>query len=107
MKSRRQTFTGRVISDRMDKTVVVEVEALRAHRLYGKVLRRRKRFKAHDEGSGAGIGDLVRIEETRPLSKEVRWRVVEVTTKSRGAEVPVAPAQSGKAEHDDPELHQA
>lgn len=69
---------GRVVSDKMDKTVVVEVEVIKRHPLYHRALRRHRRFKAHDENNQARIGDLVRLVETRPLSKEKRWRVAEI-----------------------------
>lgn len=78
MKGRRRTLTGRVVSDKMDKTVVVVVHSTKRHPLYGKVLRASKRYKAHDEENACRIGDLVRIEESRPLSREKRWRVTEV-----------------------------
>lgn len=73
---------GRVVSDRMQKTVVVEVETFRRHPLYGRTIRVRSRFKAHDENNDCRIGDLVRIEETRPLSRDKRWRVVEITRRA-------------------------
>ncbi|MCK4697571.1 MAG: 30S ribosomal protein S17 [Dehalococcoidia bacterium] len=72
---------GRVVSNKMDKTVVVTVESFRPHPLYKKQVRRIKKFKAHDEQNSCHIGDVVRIEETRPLSKEKRWRVVEIVSK--------------------------
>ena len=75
---RAKTKIGRVVSDKMDKTVVVAVESYRPHPLYKRTVRRIKRFKAHDEQNTCHIGDVVRIEETRPLSKEKRWRVVEI-----------------------------
>jgi small subunit ribosomal protein S17 len=74
----KKTKDGRVVSDRMQKTVVVEVETAKRHPLYGRTVRFRQRFKAHDEAQEAHTGDLVRIEETRPLSREKRWRVVEI-----------------------------
>jgi small subunit ribosomal protein S17 len=74
----RKTRRGYVVSDKMDKTVVVAVEDRVKHPLYGKVLRRTSKVKAHDEASSAGVGDLVLIMETRPLSATKRWRVVEV-----------------------------
>jgi small subunit ribosomal protein S17 len=77
-----KTKTGRVTSDRMQKTVVVEVETTKRHPLYGRTLRERRRFKAHDEQQEAKLGDLVRIEETRPLSKEKNWRVVEIVRRA-------------------------
>jgi small subunit ribosomal protein S17 len=78
---------GRVLSNRMDKTVVVVVETRRRHPRYKKVVRYKAKFKAHDEDNTCGIGDLVRIVETRPLSKEKRWRVAEVLTRAEMIEV--------------------
>ncbi|QYH20266.1 30S ribosomal protein S17 [Corynebacterium aquatimens] len=74
---------GYVVSDKMDKTIVVEVEDRKSHPLYGKIVRTTKRVKAHDETNSAGIGDLVRIEETRPLSKDKHFRLVEIIEKAR------------------------
>ncbi len=79
----RKTRRGYVVSDKMDKTVVVAVEDRVKHPLYGKVLRRTSKVKAHDEANGAGVGDLVLIMETRPLSATKRWRVVEVVEKAK------------------------
>jgi small subunit ribosomal protein S17 len=79
----RKTRRGYVVSDKMQKTVVVEVEDRVKHPLYGKVLRRTSKVKAHDEQETAGIGDLVLIMETRPLSATKRWRVVEVLEKAK------------------------
>ncbi len=79
---KRKSKMGRVVSNKMDKTVVVTVESYRPHPLYKKQVRRIKKFKAHDEQNSCHIGDVVRIEETRPLSKEKRWRVVEIVSKS-------------------------
>ena len=79
----RKLRTGRVISDKMDKTVVVQVANRRSHPLYKKVMQRRENFKAHDETNECRIGDLVRIMETRPISKDKRWRVVQVVEKAR------------------------
>lgn len=73
--------TGKVISNKMDKTVVVTVQSYRPHPIYKKKIRRIKKFKAHDEQNACNVGDMVRIEETRPLSKEKRWRVVEIVSK--------------------------
>lgn len=78
---KRKIKMGRVVSNKMDKTVVVTVESYRPHPLYKKQVRRIKKFKAHDEQNSCNIGDMVRIEETRPLSKEKRWRVVEIVSK--------------------------
>lgn len=77
----RKVRVGKVVSDKMDKTIVVAVEERVAHPLYGKTVRRTKKFKAHDERNEAKVGDVVRIMETRPLSKEKRWRLVEIVEK--------------------------
>jgi small subunit ribosomal protein S17 len=79
----RKTRRGYVVSDKMDKTVVVEVEDRVKHALYGKVLRRSSKVKAHDEANDAATGDLVVIMETRPLSATKRWRVVEVLERAK------------------------
>ena len=79
----RKTRVGKVVSDKMDKTVVVEVEDRRKHPLYGKIIKQTKKFKAHDENNECRIGDRVRIMETRPLSKDKRWRLVEIVEKAR------------------------
>ena len=79
----RKTRRGYVVSDKMDKTVVVEVEDHVKHALYGKVVRRSSRIKAPDEQNTAGIGDLVLIAETRPLSASKRWRIVEIIEKAK------------------------
>ncbi len=79
----RKTRRGYVVSDKMDKTVVVEVEDRVKHPLYGKVMRRSSKIKAHDEQNSAGIGDLVLIMETRPLSATKRWRLVEILEKAK------------------------
>ncbi len=78
MKVRRKRLTGRVTSDKMDKTIVVEVERLQRHRLYGKVLKRTKKYMAHDEENACRIGDLVCIVESRPLSRRKHWVVEEI-----------------------------
>jgi small subunit ribosomal protein S17 len=82
-RGQRKVRTGYVISDKMDKTVVVQVGVLKAHPLYKKTMQERIRFKAHDEQNQCGVGDLVRIMETRPISKEKRWRVVEIVEKAK------------------------
>ena len=82
-RSHRKTRQGYVVSDKMDKTVVVEVEDRVKHALYGKVMRRTSKVKAHDEQNTAGIGDLVVISETRPLSATKRWRLVEIVEKAK------------------------
>jgi small subunit ribosomal protein S17 len=79
----RKTRRGYVVSDKMDKTVVVEVEDRVKHPLYGKVLRRTSKVKAHDEQNSAGVGDLVLIMETRPLSATKRWRIVEILERAK------------------------
>jgi small subunit ribosomal protein S17 len=78
MEERRRQLVGRVTSNKMDKTVVVVVERTVRHRRYGKVLRRAKKYKAHDEHNACQVGDQVRIIESRPLSREKRWRVAEI-----------------------------
>jgi small subunit ribosomal protein S17 len=83
MKKQQKSMVGRVISDKMDKTVVVAVETLKRHRLYGKTMRSVKHYKAHNEENEGKSGDLVRIEETRPLSKEKRWTVVEILERAK------------------------
>jgi small subunit ribosomal protein S17 len=82
-RPRRKVREGVVVSDRMNKTVVVMVRELKPHRLYKKVVQHRARFKAHDDTNEAGVGDLVRIVETRPLSKDKRWRVAEIIEKAK------------------------
>ena len=79
----RKVREGLVVSDKMDKTVVVEVEDRVKHPLYGKVIRRTSKVKAHDEQNSAGIGDRVRLMETRPLSATKRWRLVEILEKAK------------------------
>ena len=79
----RKLREGLVVSDKMEKTIVVEVEDRVKHPLYGKVIRRTSKVKAHDEGNIAGIGDLVLINETRPLSASKRWRLVEILEKAK------------------------
>ena len=79
----RKALRGIVVSDKMDKTIVVEVEDRVKHALYGKVIRRTSKIKAHDEENTAGIGDLVLIEETRPLSKDKHFRLVDIIEKAR------------------------
>lgn len=82
-RGNRKVRIGRVVSDKMDKTVVVAVETLVSHTLYGKQVKRTTKFKAHDENNDCGIGDKVRIMETRPLSKEKRWRLVEILERAK------------------------
>ena len=85
--SKKKRLVGRVWSDKMDKTVVVQVERLVRHPRYGKVLRRTKKYKAHDEGNACSVDDMVRIVESRPLSREKRWRVEEILSTSEAVEV--------------------
>ena len=82
-RSARKIREGLVVSDKMDKTVVVSVEERFKHPLYGKVLRRNVKLKAHDEANEAGIGDRVQLSETRPLSATKRWRVVQVIEEAK------------------------
>ena len=79
----RKTRVGKVVSDKMDKTIVVAVEEHVQHPLYKKIVKRTYKLKAHDEKNEAGIGDTVRVMETRPLSKDKRWRLVEVIEKAK------------------------
>ncbi len=79
----RKTRVGRVVSDKMDKTIVVAVEERVAHPLYKKIIKSTYRLKAHDEENACGIGDRVLVMETRPLSKDKRWRLVEIIEKAR------------------------
>ena len=79
----RKVRVGKVVSDKMDKTVVVIVEDRVAHKTYKKIIGRTYRLKAHDEENVCGVGDIVRVMETRPLSKDKRWRVVEIVEKAK------------------------
>ena len=79
----RKTRVGKVVSDKMDKTVVVIVEDRVAHKTYKKMIGRTYRLKAHDENNECGVGDIVRVMETRPLSRDKRWRVVEIVEKAK------------------------
>ena len=81
--SSRKTRVGKVVSDKMDKTIVVAVEDRVAHPLYKKIIKRTYKLKAHDENNECGIGDRVRVMETRPLSKDMRWRLVEIIEKAK------------------------
>ena len=87
MDKKRKTMVGRVVSTKMDKTAVVTVGTLSHHRLYKKTIRRAIKYKVHDEKNECKPGDTVKIIETRPLSKEKRWRVIEIITKSEIVEV--------------------
>ena len=79
----RKTRTGRVISDKMNKTVVIAIEDHVKHPVYGKIVKRTKKIHAHDENNECGIGDFVEVMETRPLSKDKRWRLVSIVEKAR------------------------
>lgn len=81
-RNNRKEYVGRVVSDKMDKTITVVVETYKMHRLYGKRVKYSKKFKAHDENNTAKMNDIVRIMETRPLSKDKRFRLVEVVEES-------------------------
>ena len=87
MKGKRKTRTGTVISDKMYKSVVVVVESRRRHPLYKKVVRHISKFKAHDEDNACKVGDVVKIIETRPLSKDKRWRVAEIISSREVVEI--------------------
>ena len=82
-RSGRKVFVGRVVSDRMDKTITVVVERRLRHPFYGKYVRKSSKFMAHDEENVCGVGDTVRIMETRPLSRRKRWRLVEIVEKAQ------------------------
>jgi small subunit ribosomal protein S17 len=82
-RNRRRTKQGRVVSDKMDKTIVVVSETRVPHPVYGKIIRKSVKFKAHDEQNDAKIGDTVRIVECRPLSKDKRWRLIEVLERAK------------------------
>ena len=87
MQGNRKSQVGRVVSDKMDKTVVVSVERLRRHPIYKRVVRLSSKFKAHDQENSAKVGDTVRIEESRPLSREKRWTVVEIVARGSHEEL--------------------
>jgi small subunit ribosomal protein S17 len=82
-RNTRKQLTGRVVKNQMDKTLVVSVERRQKHKLYGKFITRTSRFKAHDEQNDANVGDLVQLMETRPLSKDKRWRLVEILERAK------------------------
>jgi small subunit ribosomal protein S17 len=99
MRERKKELVGRVISDKMEKTVVVAVSSLARHRLYLRTMRRTKKYMAHDEQNNCRVGDLVRIQESRPISRHKSWRVVnvleEAATRGKAVELPVTTAQAG------------
>jgi small subunit ribosomal protein S17 len=82
-RSRRKVRVGKVVSDRMDKTIVVSIERLVKHVTYGRYVRRRSKFKVHDEKNECHVGDTVRFMETRPISKDKRWRFVEIVERAK------------------------
>ena len=83
VRSHRKTRVGKVVSNKMDKTIVVAIEDRVTHKLYKKIMKRTYKLKAHDEENQCGIGDKVKVMETRPLSKEKRWRLIEIIEKAR------------------------
>ncbi len=83
VRNRRKLRVGKVVSDRMEKTIVVSIERLVKHETYGRYVRRRAKFKVHDEKNECRIGDVVRFMETRPLSKDKRWRFVEIVERAK------------------------
>jgi len=98
MEKKHKTRVGRVVSDKMDKTVVVAVETPKRHPLYKKTIKRSVKYKAHDENNQCRLGDTVRIIETRPLSRQKRWRVAEIITKGEVVEVKPAEITSSGTE---------
>lgn len=82
-RNMRKTEVGKVVSNKMDKTIVVAIENSVRHKLYNKIIKRTVKLKAHDENNACGIGDRVRVMETRPLSKDKRWRLVEIIEKAK------------------------
>ena len=101
-RGKRKAKVGRVVSDKMDKTIVVSVERLARHRIYKRVIRLTTKFKAHDEHNEAHVGDTVRIEEARPLSRTKRWRLTEIVTKAglgAGEDVVSEEAETAEAIH--------
>ena len=99
MRERKKELVGRVISDKMDKTVVVAVGSLARHRLYLRTMRRTRKYMAHDEQNDCRVGDLVRIQESKPISRHKSWRVItvleEAATRGKAVALPVTTAQAG------------
>ena len=99
MRERKKELVGRVISDKMEKTVVVAVGSLARHRLYLRTMRRTKKYMAHDEQNGCRIGDLVRIQESKPISRHKSWRVItvleEAAKRGKAVDMPVVTASAG------------
>jgi small subunit ribosomal protein S17 len=87
MENKRKTRTGKIISNKMDKSVVVMVESPKRHPLYKKIIKHKAKFMAHDETNSCQVGDVVKIIETRPLSKTKRWDVLEIVTKKETVEI--------------------
>lgn len=83
VRGNRKTRVGKVVSDKMDKTIVVAIETKTRHPLYGKTVNRTTKFKAHDENNECNVNDIVQIMETRPLSKDKRWRLVQIVEKAK------------------------
>ena len=101
-RGRRQQKIGRVTSDKMQKTIVVAVESIKRHPVYKRTYKQTTKFKAHDEQNSARIGDIVRIEETRPLSKEKRWRLIEILTRAEQT-MPVTEVEAALEQGDEEE----
>ena len=99
VQGKRKTKVGRVVSDKMDKTIVVSVERLARHRLYKRVIRLTTKFKAHDETNDARIGDTVLIEESRPLSATKRWRLVSIVQRGGDQGLPGRDRDRGGRDH--------
>ena len=99
MRERKKELVGRVISDKMEKTVVVAVGSLARHRLYLRTMRRTRKYMAHDEQNGCRVGDLVRIQESKPISRHKSWRVItvleEAAKRGKAVDLPVVSAQAG------------
>lgn len=96
MRENRRTIVGEVVSNKMNKTVVVEIKSRKPHPLYRRIVNSTRRFKAHDEENRCNLGDLVRVIESKPISKEKHWQVAEVLTKGHVAEL--QPAEIGRTE---------
>ncbi len=109
MRERKREMVGRVVSDKMEKTVVVAIQTLHRHRLYQRTVRRTKKYMAHNEGNEARQGDLVRVQESRPISRHKHWRVLAIleVAAQRGKAVPVAATTFAAAVSDELELADA
>jgi len=95
MRENRKTLVGRVVSTKMDKTVVVQIDTRKPHPLYHRIVRSTRRFKAHDEGNTCVLGDLVRIVEARPMSREKRWAVQDIIERGDVAEIQPSDVSAG------------